>query len=240
MLTEARVRTAVANAIRFINRTREPYALLFLNVMHRRFGVPEFADALQRYDQVLAERPAEAPLLRVLRRIGDANNPLRPDDWDHVRIPTDRLLVSALYCDRLGLPPSFGEALMKAVREGGYPATHALLAWIWVQDNRCALELPDGFVEEMYRTVAAIVDDRPTIVNDLKLEAAAFLCLARQGSRVDPRFIERVVAIQNPDGGWGKPDNPDPAAPDASSWHSTILALLLLLHVHFPGSGGRG
>jgi hypothetical protein len=47
----------------------------------------------------------------------------------------------------------------------------------------------DGFVEEMFRAVAAILEDRPTIVNDLKLEAAAFLCMARQGKRVEPRFF---------------------------------------------------
>lgn len=236
MLTEATVRTAVANAIGFINRTREPYALLFMNIMHRRCGVPEFADTLARFDEVLAERPNEAPLLRVLRRIADANNPLQPDDWDRVKEHGDQMLVSALYCDRLGLPPSFAETLGKDVRAGGYHATHALLAWLWVHDNRCKLDLPDGFVEEMYRAVAAILTDRPTMVNDLKLEAAAFLCLARQGARVDPNFVRHVVAIQNPDGGWGRPDNLGPGEPDQSSWHSTILALLLLLHVKFPGA----
>lgn len=240
LLTEAAVRTAVANAIDFISRTREPYALLFLDVMHRRFGVEQFADALQRFDEVLAERPNDAPLLRVLRRIADVNNPLSPDDWDHVEIQTDRILVSALYCDRLGLPPSFGDVLERSVRAGGYQATHALLAWIWIQENRCQLTMRDGFAEEMYRTIAAIIDDRPTMINDLKLEAAAFLCLARQGARVDPRFVQRVVAIQNQDGGWGRPDDVDPAKPDQSSWHSTILALLLLLHVEFPRARSAG
>jgi hypothetical protein len=233
MLTEEKVRTAVANAIDFIHRTREPYGLLFLDVMHRRFGVPQFADALKRFDEVLAERPQGAPLLRVLRRIADANNPLQPDDWDHVKIPGDRILVSALYCDRLGLPPSFAETLGAAVRAGGYHATHALLAWVWVQDNRCKLAVPDGFVDEMYRAVGAILADKPTMVNDLKLEAAAFLCLARQGARVDPGFVRHIVSIQNADGGWGRPDNPSVDKPDESSWHSTILALLLLLHVKF-------
>lgn len=236
VLTESDVRTAVASAINFINETREPYALLFLDIMHRRFGVPQFADALKRFDEVLVERPKEAPLLRVLRRIADADNPLRPDDWDHVQVHTDRVLVSALYCDRLGLPPSFAEVLAKSVKAGGYHATHALLAWIWIRDNRCELALPDGFVEEMFGAVAAIIDDRPTMVNDLKLEAAAFLCMARQGKRVDPRFIRHVVSIQQADGGWGKLDTPDPAKPDQSSWHSTTLALLLLLHVEFPGA----
>jgi hypothetical protein len=58
--------------------------------------------------------------------------------------------------------------------------------------------------------------------------------MARQGKRVDPRFVRHVVSIQRADGGWGKPDIPNPADPDGSSWHSTTLALLLLLHVEFP------
>jgi hypothetical protein len=60
--------------------------------------------------------------------------------------------------------------------------------------------------------------------------------MARQGRRVDPQFVSHVVTIQRPDGGWGRPDAPDPANLDGSSWHSTILALLLLLHVQFPGT----
>lgn len=240
MLTEADVRSTVANAIKFFDGSREPYALLWLDVMHRRFGVEEFADALQRYDEVLTERPEEAPLLRVLRRIADADNPLQPDDWDAVLKHTDRIIVSALYCDRLGLPPSFPEVLDKAVSAGGYYLTHALLAWIWIQDNRCELALPDGFVDDMYRAVAAIVDDDPATINDLKLEAAAFLCLARQGALVDPGFVRRVIAIQNEDGGWGRPDDVGWDKPDRSSWHSTILALLLLLHVQFPGARDTG
>jgi hypothetical protein len=234
MLTESQVRTAVANGITFLNRTREPYGLWFMSMMHRLFRVPEFADALQRYDEEIEKRPSEAPVLRVLRRLNDANNPLRPDDWDYVQIHTDRVLAIALYCDRLGFPPDYAETLEKGVKAGGYQATHVLLAWIWLRDNRCQLPVRDGFAEDLYRANAAILEDRPTMVNDLKLEAAAFLCMARQGRRVDPRFIEHVLSIQQPDGGWGKLDTPDPANPDGSSWHSTTLALLLLLHLEFP------
>ena len=234
MLTETQVRTAVANGVHFLNRTREPYGLWFMGMMHRLFGVPEFADALKRYDEEIATRPNEAPLLRVLRRLNDADNPLRPDDWDQVLIHTDRVLATALYCNRLGFPPDFAEVLEKGVQAGGYHATHVLLAWIWMQDNGCQLAVRDGFVEEMYRANAALLEDRPSLVNDLKLEAAAFLCMARQGNRVDPRFIRHVVSIQRADGGWGKLDTPNPARPDESSWHSTTLALLLLLHVDFP------
>lgn len=241
MLTEEQVRTAVAKGIAFLNGTREPYGLWFMSMMHRLFGVREFADALKRYDEVVAERPAaEAAVLRVLRRLNDANNPLKPDDWDHVQILTDQLLACALYCDRLGLPPAYAEALEQGVRSGGYHATHVLLAWIWLRDNRCRLAVREGFEEDMYRANAAILEERLLAVNDLKLEAAAFLCMARQGGRVDPRFVAEVVSIQRADGGWGKLDTPDPANPEESSWHSTTLALLLLLHVKFPGAQGAG
>ena len=86
----------------------------------------------------------------------------------------------------------------------------------------------DRYVEELVR-----LDEQSV---DLKLEAAAFLCLARQGRRVDPRFILHVVSIQRADGGWGQLDTPNPDNPDESSWHSTTLALLLLLHLDFPGA----
>jgi hypothetical protein len=236
MLTKADLQARIAKAIVFMQGTREPHALLFMNMIHRRFGIEVFADTLERFDAVLAERPEQAPVLRVLRRIADADNPLQPDDWDHVDIQTDRVLVSALYCDRLGLPPFFPDVLGRAVSQGGYALTHALLAWIWIQENGCQLDLADGFVEEMYSAVAAIIDNEPAMTNDLKLEAAAFLCLARQSARVDPRFVQRVIAIQNPDGGWGRPEEVDPAKPDQSSWHSSVLALLLLLHIDIPES----
>ena len=213
MLTEADVNRTVAKAINFFRDSREPHAMLWLDVMHRLFGIAEFADALERFDAELSRRPDEAPVLRVLRRMADANNPIDPEDWKKVDKQTDRMLVSALYCDQIGLPPSFPDVLQKALDEGGYALTHGLLAWIWIRDNRCT-------------------------VDDLKLEAAAFLCLARKASLVDLAFVQQVVQIQNADGGWGSPPEPDPDNPDASSWHSSILALLLLLHVDFPDQSG--
>jgi hypothetical protein len=236
MLTEAEVATVTANAIAFLERAREPHALLFMGLMHRRFGVKEFANCLALYDEALPKHPDRAPVLRAFRRMLDASNPIQPEDWEHVTLQTDRLLVSALYCDRLGLPESFAEALARAVSQGRYAATHALLAWICVQENRCELAVPAEFLENMFGTVARIIDDDPTSVNDIKLEAAAFLCLARQVNRVDLGFVRRVIAFRNADGGWGTPAE-GAGNPAESSWHSTILALMILLHVRFPAQG---
>jgi len=224
MLTQDEYHSVIAKAIDFLKDTRAPHALLFMTILHRRFGIEEFADCGKRYDEVLPEHSDR--VLRLFRRVFDANNPIDSDDWDHVASPTDRLTLSALYCDRLGLPPSYAEALEGAVRYGGYGTTHALLAWVWLNENGCKLEVADGFVDEMYAAVAALIDEDPTVVHDINLEAGAFLCLAHQPERVNLGFVRRVIAVQNEDGGWGEVN--------ASNWHATILALMMLVHVSFP------
>ena len=230
-----KLHAAVANAIKFFAASREPYALLWLDVMHRRFGISEFADALKRYDQVMSEQPDQAPLRAVLRRIADRDNPVQPEDWEAVSLSSDRILVSALYCDRLGLPPSFAEVLHKAAKAGGYYLTHVLLAWIWIEENGCALTLPDGFIDDVYTATSAIIYEDPLTLTGLRIEAAAFLYLAGQGARVDGVFVERIIVEQNDDGGWGESSS----GQGGSDWHSTIVGLLLLLHVKFIAETGE-
>jgi hypothetical protein len=227
--TQEELHTAVAKAINFFARSREPHALLWLDVMHRRFGIEEFADALQRFDRVLTEQPKQSPVLRVLRRMADHDNPLRIEDMEAVSHPSDRIIVCALYCDRLGLPPSFPDVLAKAVRAGGYYLPHVLLAWVWIRENGCELALPDGFIDDVCRVNAAMVNNDPMTVSDLKLEAAAILYLAGQGALVDNVFVGSVIVTQNDDGGWRR----SPDGNGGSDWHATILGLLLLLHLKF-------
>ena len=219
---------AIANAIAFFEESGEPndpYALLLLDVVHRRFGIAAFADALQRYDQMLAVRPDQAPLMRLFRRIADHDNPLQAWDLQEVSEDIDLVTAPALYCDRLGIPNNYPSMLDRATSLGNYMLTHALLACIWIQENGCEVPLP----ENMYRANAALIGDDP-VVDDLELEAAAFLYLAGQGALVDHAFVERVIAVQNDDGGWLLSSD----KPGDSDWHTTALGLVLLLHVESP------
>jgi hypothetical protein len=227
VLTRHDPHAAVTNAIKFFEGSREPDALVWLAWMHKRFGIQEFAGALQRYDEVLADQPQQAPLRRVLRRVADRNTPINAEDWASVVHPSDRITVSALYCDQLGFPATFAEALTNAFSQGGYYFPHVLLAEFWIHENGCTLSLPRGFVDDVYRANAAIIHNDPTRVTDLTLEAAAFLHLAGQGALVDDAFLDRVIASQNSDGGWGQAPN----RPGHSDWHSSVLGLLFLAHV---------
>lgn len=223
------ISSAIVKAIDFFEESSEPDALLFLDVIHRRFEISSFADALQRYDQVLSERPDQASIMRVFRRMADHDNVLQDGDLESVSYETDLLTVPALYCDRFGLPDYYPENFVEAASSGGYMLTHALLAYVWIQENGCDLPLSDQFIEQLYHANAELIN-KDSVVNDLELEAAAFLYLAGQGSLVNNFFVERVLAVQKDDGGWLFSSD---EAGD-SNWHATVLGLLLLLHIEYP------
>ena len=224
---------AITKAINFFEESREPndpYALLMLDVAHRRFGIAAFADALQRYDQILATLPDKAPLMRLFRRIADHDNPLQAWDLQEVTEDLDRVTILALYCDQLGLSDTnYQSMLEQAMSLGDYMLTHVLLACIWVQENGCGVPLPNGFIENIYQANAALIND-DSVVDDLELEAATFLYFAGRGALVDHGFVDCVIAAQNSDGGWSLSSG----TLDDSDWHASVLGLLLLLHVKYP------
>lgn len=215
--------TTVLKAINFFSTSTEAEAMLWLDVMHRRFGIHEFANALYQFDHLLYWYPSQSSGMHLFRRMADYNNRISPHDLKKVTNELDLITLPALYCDRLDLPSDYSMVLEEGVSQGGYQLTHVLLAWIWIQENGGELELPDGFIEDMYHANAALINTDP-IVTDLELEAAAFLCLAGQSELIDDSFIERVIASQDIDGGWGA----------RARWHTTILGLLFLLHIELP------
>ena len=223
---------ATANAVHYCENLQEPDALLMLDLMHRRFGIEVFANSLQRYDQILAQLPLEqAPHLRVFRRIADPYNPILEEDWQAISTDIDFFIVPALYCDRQKLPDNYPDTLNRAANEGGLKLTHTLLACIWIQESGREEVLPEGFLGNVYRATAALIDS-DSVVNEIELEAAAFLYLAGQGALVNETFVERVIAVQNDDGGWPRSSG----VRGNSYWHSTVLGLFVLLHAKSPAS----
>ncbi len=221
------LREATYSAISYFGQIQEPYALLLLNVLNRRFGITEFADSLQSYDQILAENPENAPLLRIFRRIANYTNEAQPGDFLAVTADVDKLTIPALYSDRSSLPIDYMSELDGAVNSGGYMLTHALLATIWLQDNHC--DPGYDFRESVYHASAGLIDGDP-VVTDLELEAAAFLYMAGQGTLVDASFVQSAAAAQNYDGGWSSSSGTS----ESSNWHASVLGLMLLLCVEFP------
>jgi len=229
--TNRTLEEAVGNATSYLAQTPDPFCLLMLNVMYRRFGITEFADSLQHYDQLLANNPENLRVLVLFRRMADYSNDVPPDFFFAVTEYVDQITIPALYSDRKNLLDDYMSKLEHAANSGGYLATHALLATIWLQENHCELPISNDFAESLYYANARLIGTG-SVVDDLQLEAAAFLYLAGQGRRVDDAFVRRVIATQNYDGGWSASSD----TPADSYWHASVFGLMLLLHVEFPAA----
>jgi len=231
--TDVRFRTAVERLAEYLDASalQEPHALLILNVINRWYGGDRYADALARYDAAIPLDPPKAPVLRVYRRILAADSPLDPHDYREVYKDVDVVTAPAMLCDRLELPDGYAAKLVAALDQGGYLLTHAALAWMWALENGCPLDLPGDFEPVLVDSVAGLIGQSDA-VTDLEIEAAALLHAMGHGSRVDPEFIERVVAAQLPSGGYRE----DSASSEDASWHTSVLAFWLLLQHACPSA----
>ncbi len=220
---------AISHGIAYLRQIKEPMGLLMLNVMYRQFGIAEFNDSLQRFDKQFASNPDS--ISRIFRRIADYNNVVQPKDFLSVTDQLDRLTVPALYSDRMTLPDDYLSQLTDSVNGGSNLLTHALLATIWLQNNHCSLKLPKDFTNTLYQDNALLIGDGSR-VDDIELEAAAFLYQAGQGNLVNPVFVHNILAAQYTDGGWSTTQD----TPYNTNWHPSILALIILLYVEHPAA----
>ena len=223
----------IGKAIKYMAKSNEPYAILINNVIYRQFGISQFSDSLQKYDQVIASK--SDPTLKLFRRMASFNNPVDPNDFNSLQYDVDKLTVPALYCDRRPLPANYSAMLQADLDSGGYLTTHTLLATFWLKDNNCSVALPANFMNSLYLKTASLINN-DTDLTDLEIEAAALLYQAGQGQIVSSSFIQLVIANQKPDGGWPPTSIINP---NDSYWHTTSLALMLLLNVDHPSTTYR-
>ena len=173
---------------------------------------------------------ADVPTLAPFRRLFDPQASTRRDDIRALESPSDQMLAVALHCDRLGVPEDWRAALERATDVGGYAATHAALALSWSLENGCihwvdatALRHRQvGVLVSIVENVDALESDDPNAA-DVWVEALALLYYGDARSRVQPEWLDRLLRLQRPDGGW--PEHP--RAPESSA-HTTAFALWVL------------
>jgi len=205
----------------------EPFDLLAGDVSARRFRVAGLSGLWSLYQQALAQTPTAA--LRVYARVGDAAAQLTADELSTLT-GFDAYTGPALHCREHPLPSDFGAVLADNVALGGYAATHALLALLWLGDRACPSPGGDTFLEATLTASAAVIDQDHSLTTDLEMEAAALLAYLGEAGRVPAGFVDGVVANQQDGGGWG------PYAPtDPASGHTSALALWYLHELLFPG-----
>lgn len=212
------------------------YLPLYLD---RRFGVEvQLASGLALTEDGLAEVGDALPTIRVYRRLFRTAAPVDPEEISALESPVDRMLAVALHCSSVGLPNDWPTVLRRASERGGYALTHAVLAAQWSLENGCIdwLDLAPGRARQVEGLVA-LLDDQARLHSedprsaDVWLEAFAVLHYIGASDRVRPAWLDTLLALQLPDGGW--PEHP---ASDRSSPHATVFALWVLLEELQPGA----
>jgi hypothetical protein len=208
----------------------DPGWLSLFGYMHRRFGlVVRNASGVPLHEvRAGVTRPE---IYAVYRRIDDPAASV--DKRQIADLPTaiDRITASALHCDRIPLPEDWPQILLQATRAGAYALTHAVLAAQWSVENGCVTRerLADVRREQETRLVDLVnrrdeLTGRFDAATDIWIEAIAMLYYSGGGTRVRGEWLDSLLALQRPDGGW-------PRAPGAkvADPHATALALWVLL-----------
>lgn len=198
--------------------------------LHRRFGLTVRLASGGTLHEPEAS-PVRPELAAIYRRLDDPRARATREEIAALDTAVDRIVASALHCDRIGLPPDWPDVLREAARRGGYALTHSVLAAEWTIENDCLpWEALSSVHSEQMRRLELLVATRDDLAErspqstDLWIEALAMLYYAGAGSRVHPEWVRGVVEAQRADGGW-------PLHPEAphSHPHPTALALWVLL-----------
>jgi hypothetical protein len=151
--------------------------------------------------------------------------------------PTDQRTLLALYCDTTPPPPSYRNDLMNAVEQGGYRATHVLLAAIYLRSNGCTNILSATDRETIHARIAALIRLDDGTLDDLDVEAMTFLAADGRADLVPTTARDALIASQRADGSWQSHTRLGaPLGAAAGSQHTTVLALWFLLHERAGGA----
>lgn len=232
-LAEARDR-AIAWFASDVDEVEAGWSAIFA-YLHRRFGViVTTAEGRTLHDATEGVEPAA--MFEVFRRLVDPGATVDVARIAALESPIDRISASAIHCDHIPLPGDWIDILRRASRMGAYALTHAVTAATWSLENGCVspLQLAALRAEQIHLLQQLIegreeLEKRHAAASDIWIEAVAMLFYADAGHRVRPEWIEAVLALQRPDGGW--PLHPRASESDP---HTTALALWVVLEVLEP------
>jgi len=132
---------------------------------------------------------------------------------------TTTTLARVLRCDVDPLSDADLVALDALVDGGGYDATHAALAVVWLEELGCEVEDAGPRRVRLVEAIGAELAAGEE-VTDLAVEQSAVLHYLDAGDHVPGDWSGHVLAAQRADGGWGE---------RVSTWHMTMLAVWTIL-----------
>ena len=195
---------------------------LFLPYLHRAFGLDYDTELIER-----AREEASEDLLPFFRMVDEAvvSTQERIDATDRFGWP----LLTALYCDRFGLPIDFLNRIEAQSLGTPYELTHAALGLDWAIEMGCLQsdEVAPTITEQNDALVRVV--EQVGFSSEATLEAIGILLHRGEQTLVDPEWVDTIRSQQHDDGGWGYGER-------GSNLHATVLALWVLLHFDHPNA----
>lgn len=199
---------------------------ILLDVMYRRHSVEEFSTAAPRYDEIVAMIPDPPVDAIAFRRILFSSQQITAEQLEQIAPGVNEVTVPALYCDILPLAPDYGARLQADAALGSYELTHVVIALEWMAELGCTAPVDAAFVDQVILDDFALIDTSDGLT-DLEIEAAIFGTMFAGPELLPPDMLDAILAGQLEDGTW-------PSLPSFTegAWHTTGLALMLLLELH--------
>lgn len=207
----------------------KPISLLMLHRLVATYKLEGFDNIEQQYWRFYeqAQNPYLRNHLKVAARMMDAAQSVSFQELQQVGYP-DLIIFSALHCDRHPLPPETASNWERNIQTGGYPATHAVLAYKWAQDNQCTVEnIASDFIDRAAQVMRNEINSSNGF-NDLEMEILTFLALIDREDLIKKEWVSLLLQQQLPDGGWAL----EPGIKESNE-HSAGLAAWLLLDLHY-------
>jgi hypothetical protein len=236
---------ATAYLARELEQIETPDLAIF-SYLHRNWSVEELAAAPERALELVGQPGGDATMPdRLTARLANPEQGPPPvEELEDYELPPEDSLVAALapsfralYCDAVPLGRSDVRLFRRAIRDGGYRATHAALGLVWSDELGCRWgqrdELGDATARVLRRELRQAAERGPEGVDDLSVQLASTLLYLGEDDAIPDGWVDSVLAAQNADGGWPS----GAAGSEVSDWHTALHAFWMLLAVEDPGTG---
>ena len=227
----ARAEASAERAVEYFARRPQQVAktsLFALDYLRRKFGVEKLQPVVATWARGNAH---EVEVMRPMARWLDASVPALPRGTPF-KHPFETILYEGLHCAEAGFnAANFDRDLKKLIVAQGYGVTHAAIAARLARENGCLSAEALATLEAIEVPSMLRIADTEKANLDLFFEVLALLHYLDAGKQVKPEWVERVLAAQHEDGGWGMEPS-DTVSRD----HPTALALWVLLEVARPGT----
>lgn len=224
-------RTAIVAAKTFgwmvndqIRWRRDPAIVWIYTILMRRFNLPEL-DAVRFFKRGVRDglysNSDEALILNVI--VPDVRDALRLEKTKTDSI--NSLLFASMYCATKALPSDYLQRVEKMAQKGGYELTHMYLILIILREKRCReyLQQEQQYLqlEKKLEPLVLTLSTQARIINDLDIEAAAFISYGNPALTPPDSYLRRVI-----DAAEQHLDNPYVSKMSA---HTVVLLLWYLL-----------